>query len=113
MLLSSYLLGAFSELTGSFLSVPSEVVKSRLQLGRNPAQATGGFLKQTRNYRHTFHALHAIWKKERLSGLYSGYSACLSVDVFFSAFSFLFYEQVSQIFPHCHLAIWLIRITHH
>ncbi|RLN45597.1 hypothetical protein BBJ28_00016381, partial [Nothophytophthora sp. Chile5] len=88
--------GAASEALISAISVPSEVIKSRLQLGRNPHNASGGVVQSTRNYRGTTHAARSIVRSEGVRGLYAGYSACLSVDTFFSAFSFLFYETIKQ-----------------
>lgn len=89
-----FLAGATSEMLISAISVPAEVIKSRLQLGRNPHNASGGAVKYTSNYRNTLHAASSILRSEGVRGLYSGYSACLSVDTFFSAFSFLFYETL-------------------
>ncbi|CAI5728201.1 unnamed protein product [Peronospora destructor] len=91
-----FLAGATSEVIISAVSVPSEVIKSRLQLGCNPCNASGGAVKYTQNYRGTAHAAKSILRSEGLRGLYSGYSACLSVDTFFSAFSFLFYEKMKH-----------------
>ncbi|TMW59214.1 hypothetical protein Poli38472_007359 [Pythium oligandrum] len=91
-----FLSGAMSEALISTISVPAEVIKSRLQLGRNPHLASGGVIKYTKNYKGTFHAFLSIVSSEGIRGLYSGYSACLSVDTFFSAFSFLFYETIKQ-----------------
>lgn len=88
-----FLSGAASEVLISAISVPTEVIKSRLQLGRNPRNASGGAIKYTTNYRNTAHAAASILRSEGVRGLYSGYSACLSVDTFFSAFSFLCYES--------------------
>ncbi|CAI5737768.1 unnamed protein product [Hyaloperonospora brassicae] len=91
-----FLAGAASEVLISAVSVPSEVVKSRLQLGCNPCNASGGAVKYTQNYRGTRHAVTSIIRSEGLRGLYAGYSACLGVDTFFSAFSFLFYETLKH-----------------
>lgn len=84
--------GAASEAFISTISVPTEVIKCRLQLGQNPHAASGGMLKYKRNYRGTLDAAYSIVRSEGVRGLYSGYSACLTVDTFCSAFSFLFYE---------------------
>lgn len=97
-----FLAGAMSEAIISAVSVPSEVIKSRLQLGRNPRNASGGVVKYTQNYRGTVHAAMSIVRSEGVRGLYAGYSACLSVDTFFSAFSFLFYETLKHRY-HQHL----------
>ncbi|CEG41959.1 mitochondrial carrier (bou s-adenosylmethionine carrier) [Plasmopara halstedii] len=91
-----FLAGAMSEAIISAVSVPSEVIKSRLQLGCNPRNASGGAVKYTKNYRGTAHAAKSILRSEGARGLYVGYSACLSVETFFSAFSFLFYETLKD-----------------
>ncbi|EGZ14459.1 hypothetical protein PHYSODRAFT_456707, partial [Phytophthora sojae] len=59
-----FLAGAASEAIISAISVPSEVIKSRLQLGRNPRNASGGVVKYTQNYRGTAHAAKSILKSE-------------------------------------------------
>jgi hypothetical protein len=88
--------GAFSEAITSVVSVPSEVIRSRLQLGINPHRASGGAIKYTSNYRNTFHAACSILRSEGMKGLYSGYSACLSIDMAHSAFSLLIYESLKK-----------------
>nr|CCA23636.1 PREDICTED: hypothetical protein [Albugo laibachii Nc14] len=88
--------GAASEVAISSISVPAEVVKSRLQLGRNPRNATRGLVTKSSNYRNMVHAVCSIVQREGLRGLYAGYWACMSVDTFFSAFSFFFYENLKQ-----------------
>jgi hypothetical protein len=90
--------GALSEVVISGITVPAETVKCRLQLGRNPHNATGGAIKSKTNYRNTFHAAKSIFRAEGVRGFYGAYSACLSVDTIQSGFSFLFYETVSN-FP--------------
>ncbi len=89
-----FIAGGFGELVSSLVNVPLEVIKCRLQLGKNPAQATGGWSSQTQNYRHSLHALTRIAEHEGLKGLYAGFRACVAVDVTFSAFSFLFFENL-------------------
>lgn len=92
-----FLAGGFSELACSGVNVPFEVIKSRLQLGRNPKRASGGAFKTEVNYVNTWHACKSILQEEGVQGLYSGYKACLAVDMSVAAFSFLFYEQVAHI----------------
>ncbi|GLE11271.1 hypothetical protein PINS_up023637 [Pythium insidiosum] len=53
-------------------------------------------IRHTKNYKGTIHALGSILRSEGIRGLYTGYAACLSVDTFFSAFSFLFYETMKH-----------------
>ncbi|KAK4553986.1 hypothetical protein LTR86_008827 [Recurvomyces mirabilis] len=82
--------GFFSDLAASPLYVPTEVLKTRLQLqGRfnNPYFASGY------NYRSTPHALRTIVRTEGIGELFSGYKATLFRDLPFSALQFAFYEQ--------------------
>jgi Mitochondrial carrier protein len=70
--------------------VPSEVLKTRLQLqGRynNP------FFYSGYNYRSTWDAARTIARTEGFSALYSGYKATIVRDLPFSALQFAFYEQ--------------------
>ncbi|GAB7354621.1 hypothetical protein MBLNU459_g5057t1 [Dothideomycetes sp. NU459] len=82
--------GFLADLSASPLYVPSEVLKTRLQLqGRynNPYFHSGY------NYRSTMDALRTIVRKEGLAELFSGYKATLARDLPFSALQFAFYEQ--------------------
>jgi len=87
----SYLIGGFvADLAASPLYVPSEVLKTRLQLqGRhnNPYFASGY------NYKSTWHAARTIVRVEGFSALFHGYKATLFRDLPFSALQFAFYEQ--------------------
>ncbi|CAK4068861.1 unnamed protein product [Aphanomyces euteiches] len=94
--LAFFAAGAFSEFCSSITNVPTEVIKARMQLGRNPRNASGGWMKETTNYRGTVDAVTSIIRSEGAKGLYSGYSACLAVDASYSGFAFLFYELFKQ-----------------
>ncbi|ORY65494.1 mitochondrial carrier domain-containing protein [Pseudomassariella vexata] len=87
----SYLTAGFvGDLAASIVYVPSEVLKTRMQLqGRynNP------FFKSGYNYRGTFDAARTIVRVEGPSALFYGYKATLYRDLPFSAFQFMFYEQ--------------------
>lgn len=70
--------------------VPSEVLKTRLQLqGRynNP------FFNSGYNYRSTAHAARTIIRFEGVSALFYGYKATIFRDLPFSALQFAFYEK--------------------
>ncbi|KAK4544588.1 hypothetical protein LTR36_004160 [Oleoguttula mirabilis] len=86
--------GFFSDLAASPLYVPTEVLKTRLQLqGRfNNPFFTSGY-----NYRSSLHALRTIYRSEGLAELFSGYKATLFRDLPFSALQFTFYEQEQRL----------------
>jgi hypothetical protein len=92
--------GAVSEIANSCIIVPMEVVKTRMQLGENPSQNTGGWIKTTKNYRNTIHAIVSIVRSEGMSALFSGYRACLVSDCVFSALQFAIYEQLKKCARH-------------
>ncbi|ROW05290.1 hypothetical protein VSDG_00136 [Cytospora chrysosperma] len=82
--------GFLGDLTASVVYVPSEVLKTRLQLqGRyNNPHFSSGY-----NYRGTVDAARTIVRAEGFSSLFSGYQATLYRDLPFSALQFMFYEQ--------------------
>ncbi|KAL8923463.1 MAG: hypothetical protein Q9208_004591 [Pyrenodesmia sp. 3 TL-2023] len=87
----AYLASGFvADLAASVVYVPSEVLKTRLQLqGRyNNPFFTSGY-----NYRSTLHATQTIIKQEGFAALFYGYRATLFRDLPFSALQFAFYEQ--------------------
>ena len=86
--------GFFADLVISPLYVPTEVLKTRLQLqGRyNNPYFTSGF-----NYRSSMHALRTIYRTEGLAEFFSGYKATIFRDLPFSALQFAFYEQEQKI----------------
>ncbi|KAK3294904.1 mitochondrial carrier domain-containing protein [Chaetomium fimeti] len=90
----AYLLAGFiGDLAASTVYVPSEVVKTRLQLqGRhNNPYFTSGY-----NYKGTTHAVRTIVRSEGMSALFYGYGATLWRDLPFSALQFMFYEQAQS-----------------
>ncbi len=80
------LAGIFSELCASLVVVPSEVVKSRMQLGGSGPTA----------YKSAVHGILKIASSEGMNGLYSGYRACLLQDCSFSAIQFCLYERLRR-----------------
>jgi hypothetical protein len=86
--------GFIADLAASPLYVPSEVLKTRLQLqGRyNNPYFNSGY-----NYRGTVHAIRSIYRLEGFSALFYGYKATLVRDLPFSALQFAFYEQEQKL----------------
>ncbi|THD00408.1 hypothetical protein EYZ11_000135 [Aspergillus tanneri] len=82
--------GLFADLAASIVFVPSEVLKTRLQLqGRyNNPHFNSGY-----NYRSTTDAFRTIIRQEGFSALFYGYKATIFRDLPFSALQFAFYEQ--------------------
>ncbi|OJI81800.1 hypothetical protein ASPTUDRAFT_125572 [Aspergillus tubingensis CBS 134.48] len=86
--------GFFADLAASIVYVPSEVLKTRLQLqGRyNNPHFNSGY-----NYRSTTDALRTIVRQEGFSALFYGYRATIYRDLPFSALQFAFYEQEQRL----------------
>ncbi|KAJ5665398.1 uncharacterized protein N7477_007846 [Penicillium maclennaniae] len=82
--------GFFADLAASVVYVPSEVLKTRLQLqGRyNNPHFHSGY-----NYHGTTDAFRTIVRREGYSALFHGYKATIFRDLPFSALQFAFYEQ--------------------
>lgn len=82
--------GFFADLAASIVYVPSEVLKTRMQLqGRyNNPHFYSGY-----NYRGTTDAFRTIVRQEGYSALFHGYKATIFRDLPFSALQFAFYEQ--------------------
>ncbi|KAF1936913.1 mitochondrial carrier protein [Clathrospora elynae] len=82
--------GLFADLAAAPAYVPSEVLKTRLQLqGRyNNPYFNSGY-----NYRSTIDAARTIARSEGYGALFHGYKATLWRDLPFSALQFAFYEE--------------------
>jgi hypothetical protein len=88
--------GAFGELASSSVYVPQEVVKTRMQMGANPRESTGGWIKNSANYRSTFEAVSLIWRGEGLRGFYASWRASVTLDCSYSAAQFMLYELLKK-----------------
>ncbi|OCK77622.1 mitochondrial carrier protein-like protein [Lepidopterella palustris CBS 459.81] len=91
---SYFVAGLIADLAAAPFYVPSEVLKTRLQLqGRynNPYFHSGY------NYKSALHAARTIVKVEGFSALFYGYKATLWRDLPFSALQFAFYEQEQKL----------------
>lgn len=85
--------GFLGDLVSSIVYVPSEVLKTRLQLqGRynNP------FFDSGYNYKNLRDTISTIVKTEGVGALLFGYKATLARDLPFSALQFAFYEKFRQ-----------------
>ncbi|KAI8899753.1 mitochondrial carrier domain-containing protein [Globomyces pollinis-pini] len=90
-----FISGGVADLAASIFYVPSEVIKTRLQLQgkyNNPHSLSA------HNYKNTYHAFQQIYQKRGLFGLYYGWSATLLRDVPFSAIQFTIYETMKSFF---------------
>ncbi len=89
-MLTSKLLGFLGDLAASVVYVPSEVLKTRLQLQgkHNNPHFHSGY-----NYRGTVDAARTIVRTEGPAAMFHGYKATLYRDLPFSALQFMFYEQ--------------------
>ncbi|KAJ5908087.1 hypothetical protein N7495_000769 [Penicillium taxi] len=82
--------GFFADLAASIVYVPSEVLKTRLQLqGRH----NNPYFNSGYNYRGTSDAFRTIVRQEGPSALFHGYKATIFRDLPFSALQFAFYEK--------------------
>lgn len=91
----SYLTAGFiGDLVSSVFYVPSEVLKTRLQLqGRyNNPYCNSGY-----NYKGLIDAASTIVRTEGINALFYGYRATLTRDLPFSALQFTFYEKFRQL----------------
>ncbi|CAB4254499.1 similar to Saccharomyces cerevisiae YMR166C Predicted transporter of the mitochondrial inner membrane [Maudiozyma barnettii] len=91
---TSHLVSGFlGDFVSSFVYVPSEVLKTRLQLqGKfNNEHFFSGY-----NYRNLRDAAKTITKNEGVRALFYGYKATLARDLPFSALQFAFYEKFRE-----------------
>lgn len=87
----SYLCAGFlGDLAASIVYVPSEVLKTRLQL---QGQYNNPHFKSGYNYRGTVDAARTLVRTEGMAALFYGYKATLYRDLPFSALQFMFWEQ--------------------
>lgn len=91
-----FVAGGLSELASSLCFVPFDVVKSRLQLGTNPARATGGIVAAQHNFPSLGAALTGIYRESGVRGLTAGWSSGLMLDSTFSGTQFLLYELAKR-----------------
>ena len=86
--LAHFAAGMVAETFSCVLWVPIDVTKERLQI-----QEKGGAAS---NYRGSVDAIRTIMRTEGLLGIYKGYGATVASFGPFSAFYFMFYEQIKS-----------------
>lgn len=86
--------GMLAETIACIIYVPVDVIKERLQVQTNIA-ANGE--KHTYIYNGSYDALKKIMRNEGLAGIYKGYLATLASFGPFSAFYFVFYEEMKKL----------------
>jgi len=85
--LTHFTAGFGAETVSCLVWVPVDVVKERLQVQR-PGDAMA--------YRGSLDAISTLWRSEGIRGVYKGYGATLLSFGPYSAFYFLFYEQLKE-----------------
>ncbi|KAJ4288934.1 hypothetical protein N0V90_011275 [Kalmusia sp. IMI 367209] len=92
--ISYFTAGLVADLAAAPVYVPSEVLKTRLQLqGRH----NNPFFNSGYNYRSTLDAARTIARTEGFGALFYGYKATLWRDLPFSALQFAFYEEEREL----------------
>lgn len=86
--------GLVADLAASPLYVPTEVIKTRLQL---QGQYNNPYFKSGYNYRSAIDSARTIVKTEGVAALFHGYRATLYRDLPFSALQFAFYEKEREL----------------
>ncbi|KAL5544617.1 hypothetical protein UlMin_008401, partial [Ulmus minor] len=102
-----FIAGAVGDTLGSFVYVPCEVMKQRMQVQGTRASWSSIGMKDNFSgkpgsqmygyYTGIFHAGTSIWKQQGLKGLYAGYWSTLARDVPFAGLMVMFYEALKDV----------------
>lgn len=102
-----FIAGAVGDTLGSFVYVPCEVIKQRMQVQGTKTSWNAALLQadvphKTEEgiycyYKGMFHAGCSIWKQSGLRGLYAGYWSTLARDVPFAGLMVTFYEALKDL----------------
>ncbi|KAK6920994.1 Mitochondrial substrate/solute carrier [Dillenia turbinata] len=102
-----FIAGSVGDTLGSFVYVPCEVMKQRMQVQGTKTSWTSVLMKNnacTKSgaqmygyYTGMFQAGSAIWKEQGLRGLYAGYWSTLARDVPFAGLMVTFYEALKDV----------------
>ncbi|CAA7043233.1 unnamed protein product [Microthlaspi erraticum] len=104
----NFLAGAIGDTLGSFVYVPCEVIKQRMQIqgtsssyssfvSRNSIPVTAGGGDMYGYYTGMFQAGSSIFKEQGPKGLYAGYFSTLARDVPFAGLMVVFYEALKDL----------------
>ncbi|XP_027901914.1 mitochondrial substrate carrier family protein E [Vigna unguiculata] len=104
---ANFIAGAIGDTLGSFVYVPCEVIKQRMQVQgtltswSSVAVKNGNAIKPGPQiygyYTGMIHAGFSIWKTQGLKGLYAGYFSTLARDVPFAGLMVMFYEGLKDV----------------
>ncbi|KAK1652101.1 hypothetical protein QYE76_069906 [Lolium multiflorum] len=104
---SHFIAGGIGDTLGSFIYVPCEVMKQRMQVQGSSKSwalnATKGNVSQSPGtqmygyYNGMFHAGRSILRDHGLKGLYAGYGSTLARDVPFAGLMVTFYEGLKDL----------------
>lgn len=99
-----FIAGAVGDTLGSFVYVPCEVIKQRMQVQGTRTSWNAALLQVDVShktgeeiycyYKGMFYAGRSIWKQSGLKGLYAGYWSTLARDVPFAGLMVTFYEAL-------------------
>ncbi|XP_054820428.1 uncharacterized protein LOC129319395 isoform X2 [Prosopis cineraria] len=102
-----FIAGAVGDTLGSFVYVPCEVIKLRMQVQGTKSSWNSVIMKDSISmkpgiqiygyYTGMFHAGCSIWKVQGLRGLYAGYWSTLARDVPFAGLMVMFYEAMKDV----------------
>ncbi|KAL0926061.1 hypothetical protein M5K25_004443 [Dendrobium thyrsiflorum] len=105
-----FIAGAIGDTIGSFVYVPCEVIKQRMQVQGTKNSWSSTVLKENSSkkcgaqmydyYTGMFQAGHSIWKQHGVKGLYAGYWSTLARDVPFAGLMVTFYEAFKNLAEH-------------
>ncbi|KAK3008674.1 hypothetical protein RJ639_014966 [Escallonia herrerae] len=102
-----FIAGALGDTLGSFIYVPCEVMKQRMQVQGTRKFWSSLVMKESAlinpgidmygYYSGMFHAGCSIWKEQGPKGLYAGYWSTLARDVPFAGLMVTFYEALKDV----------------
>lgn len=102
-----FIAGAIGDTLGSFVYVPCEVMKQRMQVQGSRKYWSSVVMKDSVHMKHgnpmygyysgLYQAGCSIWKEQGLKGLYAGYWSTLARDVPFAGLMVTFYEALKNV----------------